>query len=92
LEELIQIFYQAGKVLAELSPDLKKIYTKIHEKIEMPKGLLLEKETEAKAHSPTNHKREYDEFTEAIVNMSAPIDVLLAKQLLVYDRLNRFYM
>jgi hypothetical protein len=89
----MQIWYKAAQLLPKLSPHLKDINTEIHTEVEMPEGWFSgkEKAVKIKTHPPSAQRE--DQLNEVIVkNMNARMDVLLAKQLLVYARLNRFYM
>jgi hypothetical protein len=91
LKGLTDLYHAAHLLVPKLPSHLEKIYGEICGKSEMSKNWFLGKEMEAKARPP-KIKQKLDKFTDEIATTYTRIDMLMAKQLLVYARLNRFYM
>jgi hypothetical protein len=77
----------ASRKLAELK-ERTKIHNEIRENLEMPREWF--ESMQAQAYPPSTKQGEGLNNKEKMMN--AQVDILLAKTLLVYERLNTFYM
>jgi hypothetical protein len=85
MEKLVQIWHKAVQsVFSKMSTEeQKQIHGPIYKRLEMPKEWLKKAQTEA-------YRGPHPDLTPEMVEKR--VQIVLAKTLLVYERLNAFYM